>query len=152
MSAIDDGEGMTIGALAEVTGASVRSLRHYEDHGVLSSERGHNGYRRYGTDAVERVVLIRTLLSAGLCMKGVRDALPDVHLDSGTAVPGPELVDRLTWERDRLSRAIGQLESSRAVLEGLIARAGGAVTGEIELLGPPASAQVVRATIRQASI
>jgi DNA-binding transcriptional MerR regulator len=152
MSAIDGGDGMTIGVLAEATGASVRSLRHYEDEGVLTSERGHNGYRRFASDAVERVELVRTLLSAGLCMKGVRDALPDVRLRAGAAVPRVELVDRLRWERDRLTSAIRQLESSRAVLEDLIARAGEDVDGDVAVPRPRASAQIVRATIRQASV
>jgi MerR family copper efflux transcriptional regulator len=57
VSGIDGGDGMTIGTLAEVTGASVRSLRHYEDHGVLTSERGHNGYRRYGSAQVVRATI-----------------------------------------------------------------------------------------------
>lgn len=38
---------LKIGALAQATGVSVRSIRHYDQHGLLASTRAQNGYRAF---------------------------------------------------------------------------------------------------------
>lgn len=38
-------------ALAQATGASVRSIRHYDQQGLLASTRAENGYRAFQTVA-----------------------------------------------------------------------------------------------------
>src|SRR5690242_20640942 len=55
-----------IGELSERTGASVRSLRYYEQQGLLVSSRRPNGYREYPANAVATVETIRALLDIGL--------------------------------------------------------------------------------------
>lgn len=42
-----------IGELAELAGVSVRTLRHYEQIGLLAPKRGENGYRVYGPSEVK---------------------------------------------------------------------------------------------------
>lgn len=56
---------MQIGDLARRSGASPRSLRHYEAAGLLVPHRRVNGYREYLDDAVDRVIRIKALLAAG---------------------------------------------------------------------------------------
>ncbi|MRG58398.1 MerR family DNA-binding transcriptional regulator [Agromyces sp. CFH 90414] len=67
---------MRIGELSERTGASPRSLRYYEQQGLLSSERSLNGYREYASNAVATVETIRALLDIGLPSTLVREVLP----------------------------------------------------------------------------
>lgn len=50
---------------------SARSLRHYEQAGLIASERAANGYRLYEEGAVVRVTNIRYLLDAGLTLDDV---------------------------------------------------------------------------------
>lgn len=57
---------MKIGELAEQTGVSVRSLRHYEKQGLLRPVRLDNGYREYPPYAEEQVKTIRLYLNLGL--------------------------------------------------------------------------------------
>ncbi len=57
---------MQIGELSRRSGASVRSLRHYEQQGLLSSERRVSGYRDYPANAVAIVQNIRSLLEIGM--------------------------------------------------------------------------------------
>ena len=64
---------MRIGELAERTGASPRSLRYYEQRGLLASERTANGYREYGPEAVDRMRNIRLLLESGLTSEDVQE-------------------------------------------------------------------------------
>lgn len=63
---------MLIGELARRSGCSVRVLRHYEQSGLLLSERGENGYRRFDEAAVEHVMRIRVLLRNGFNLDEIR--------------------------------------------------------------------------------
>lgn len=63
---------MRIGELARCTGVTTRALRYYEQRGLLSSARLHNGYREYGPEAETRVRNIRFLLRAGLHTDDIR--------------------------------------------------------------------------------
>lgn len=62
---------MQIGELSALTGASPRSLRYYEEQGLISSARRDNGYRDYGEEALLVVRNVRTLLAAGLTMADI---------------------------------------------------------------------------------
>lgn len=57
-----------IGELAEATGVSTDTLRHYERKGVLHSQRAGNGYRKYSEDALERVRMVRHALAIGFTL------------------------------------------------------------------------------------
>jgi DNA-binding transcriptional MerR regulator len=110
---------MRIGELATETGVSVRALRYYEEQSLLAAERSPSGQRRYADSAVDRVRLIQQLYAAGLPSKSIRDLLPCVVNGDAT----PELLDRLSAERDRIERQIGDLASARDRLDTVIANA-----------------------------
>ncbi|MBB6694619.1 MerR family transcriptional regulator [Cohnella xylanilytica] len=57
---------MKIGELSKATGASVRSLRYYEQKGLLTASRQASGYREYNQLAIEQVNTIQLYLSLGL--------------------------------------------------------------------------------------
>ncbi|PYI53554.1 MerR family transcriptional regulator [Paenibacillus flagellatus] len=56
---------MKIGELARRTGVSIRSLRYYEEQGLLAPVRADNGYRVYSPFAVEQVERIQFYLGLG---------------------------------------------------------------------------------------
>jgi len=64
--------GLLIGELAQRTGASTRSLRYYQQRGLLTASRDRNGYRRYHTEAVDLVTNLRRLLGAGLSVTDIQ--------------------------------------------------------------------------------
>lgn len=66
---------MKIGELAKVTGVSVRSIRYYEQRGLMISTRLPNGYREYNSLAVEQVNAIQFYLSLGLTTEQVSSFL-----------------------------------------------------------------------------
>ena len=82
-STADRHDGLRIGELARRTGASTRSLRHYEQRGLITAHRDHNGYRRYDPDVVHVVHNLRRLLGAGL-------SIDDIH-QFGSCVLAPDL-------------------------------------------------------------
>jgi DNA-binding transcriptional MerR regulator len=116
-----------IGELARATGASTRALRHYEQAGLISSERALNGYRIYDERAVVRVRNIRYLLAAGLTLDDVRVFLPCLDGDVAAAPPSDKglgvALERLavldqriaaqTEARDRLEAAIRERTGER---------------------------------------
>jgi DNA-binding transcriptional MerR regulator len=60
---------LSSGELADSAGVSRDTLRHYERKGVLPRPlRGHNGYRQYPPEALERVQLVRRALSVGFTL------------------------------------------------------------------------------------
>jgi len=63
-------------ALAQQTGVSTDTLRHYERLGLLTAvSRTRAGYRRYRPDQVERVKLIQRALVVGFSLKDLSSAL-----------------------------------------------------------------------------
>lgn len=67
---------MKIGELATLTGVSVRSLRYYEQQGLLEPQRTSTGHRLYTTKHEASVAHIQELLHAGFCSSVIRDLLP----------------------------------------------------------------------------
>jgi DNA-binding transcriptional MerR regulator len=129
---------MLIGELSERTGASVRSLRHYESNGLLIAGRGSNGYREFPASAVETVARIRALLAAGLPVATIRQVLP-CTLDATPRVqPCDVLTATLRGEMRRLETRAAQLDRARTIIAGMLATepAAGPAPGERAVAGP----------------
>ncbi|WP_169980232.1 MerR family transcriptional regulator [Microbispora sp. H10836] len=109
---------MRIGELASQAGVSVRSLRYYEEQGLLTSTRSPSGQRHYTEDEVERVRFIQRLYGAGLSSRTIAEVLPCV--DSPSERNSDEAFERLVQERDRISRHIDELAQARDALDLLI--------------------------------
>lgn len=63
----------TIGDLARRTGLSVKTIRYYADSGIVPpTDRSPAGYRLFGTEAVARLELVRTLRDLGLDLATIR--------------------------------------------------------------------------------
>ncbi|WP_462412866.1 MerR family transcriptional regulator [Neobacillus sp. Marseille-QA0830] len=62
---------MKIGELSRLTGVSIRSLRYYEEQGILIPTRLINGYREYNETAVEQVSTIKFYLNLGLTIEQI---------------------------------------------------------------------------------
>ncbi|MGW4031820.1 MerR family transcriptional regulator [Streptomyces sp. NPDC004838] len=110
---------MRIGELAAQAGVSVRSLRYYEEQGLLSSTRSPGGQRHYTHGEVERVTLIQRLYAAGLSSRTIAELLPCV--DAPSEENSHSALERMALERDRLSAHITDLIRTRDALDGLVA-------------------------------
>lgn len=110
---------MRIGELARRAGVSVRSLRYYEEQGLLTSERSPSGQRHYPEEAVARVVFLQRLYAGGLSSRTIAEVLPCV--DSPSAETADDAFERMVAERERLSAHIDDLLATRDALDELIA-------------------------------
>lgn len=69
-------ETMQIGKLADRTGMSIRSLRHYDEIGLLvPSARTDGGFRLYTSEDEERLLLIRRMKPLGYSLEQMRELL-----------------------------------------------------------------------------
>lgn len=103
---------LTIGALARASGASVRAIRHYENMGLLQSQRGGNGYRLFSHAAAARIRQIRRLLALGFTLDEIH-RFPACVLAADGAPLCPEL-DAVQRARLRdIERQIDALEHLR---------------------------------------
>ncbi|MBR8242450.1 MerR family transcriptional regulator [Burkholderia multivorans] len=106
---------LAIGQLSQLTGASVRSIRHYDEHGLLTSVRASNGYRMFPEKAVTQVKQIQRMIATGFTIDDIR-GFPDCML----LIEGARSCDQITEvQRARLEaieRQIADLEKRRARL------------------------------------
>jgi len=63
---------MLIGELAERAGTSARTLRYYEQHGLVRPRRNANGYRQYDDAELRVVHEIRSLLADGYGLDDIK--------------------------------------------------------------------------------
>ncbi|MGC8918084.1 MerR family DNA-binding transcriptional regulator [Streptomyces sp. PG2] len=110
------GSDMRIGELARATGVSPRSLRYYEEQGLLPSERLPNGYRSTGRRRSGRSPSSRTS-SARACPPGSSGRsfpAPDRSGPRGTAAPSSPASVRCATNWAQQER---QLAGGREILE-----------------------------------
>ncbi|MBB5807823.1 DNA-binding transcriptional MerR regulator [Saccharothrix ecbatanensis] len=120
-SGSQSGERMRIGELAARAGVSVRSLRYYEEQGLLTSTRSAGGQRHYTEYDVERVAFVQRLYAAGLSSRTIIELLPCI--DSPSDENSDAAMERMAKERDRLSAHIEELLRTRDALDTLMATA-----------------------------
>ncbi|RDD83994.1 MerR family transcriptional regulator [Streptomyces parvulus] len=110
---------MRIGELSKRTGVSPRSLRYYEEQGLLTSSRSDAGQRHYPDSTVQRVSLIRQLFDAGMSSRVIASVLPCVDVPDDMDV-AEETFTAMMRERDRIDADMTHLAETRAALEVLI--------------------------------
>lgn len=82
---------MQIGEVSERTGLSLRTIRHYEESGVVApSERSLGGFRLYTEREMRRLTLVRSMRPLGFCQDDVRALLDLLDRLPEPAGPLPE--------------------------------------------------------------
>ena len=106
---------LSIGELARETGASVRSIRHYDEHGLLTSFRTGNGYRAFPPAALTQVRQIQRMIATGFSLAEIR-AFPDCMrmIEGASACPETSAAQRKRLAS--IERQIADLERRRARL------------------------------------
>ncbi|GIH65783.1 MerR family transcriptional regulator [Microbispora siamensis] len=113
---------MQIGEVAERLGLSLRTIRHYEEVGLVVPARTQGGFRLYSEEDVQRLALIRRMKPLGFTLEEMRDLLEITdRLARGDDDPG--LLTRLQlFEKtvaERADRLREQLAMAREFAEQL---------------------------------
>ncbi len=113
---------MQIGEVATRTELSLRTIRHYEETGLVTpSARSQGGFRLYTESDVQRLMVLRRMKPLGFTLEQMRDLLDATdRLDRADPVDGVEretLLERVrTYERDA-RRKIEELRTQLARAE-----------------------------------
>jgi DNA-binding transcriptional MerR regulator len=113
---------MKIGEASRVSGVSARSLRHYEDEGLIIPGRCSNGFRDYCQLTIDRVLVTRPLLESGLPLRLIRQVLPsprDDH-DARTNAVNSEFLHEVQRYRNRLAERVIVLTNQQKALDGYL--------------------------------
>ncbi len=88
---------MRIGEAAERVGLSIRTIRHYEDAGlIIPSARSEGGFRLYTDADLERLAVVKRMKPLGFSLDEMRALLAVLDaLVTADAADRPALLDRL---------------------------------------------------------
>ncbi|GAA4159800.1 hypothetical protein GCM10022286_14810 [Gryllotalpicola daejeonensis] len=124
---------MRIGELSERTGASARSIRYYEQIGLLRSMRLGNGYREFDESAVKTVDTIKTLLELGFPTELIQRVLPCTGEAGPIGQDCGVLMQRVAEIRDEMDAKASRLIDTRDALTSFLAQAEREAEGAVEL-------------------
>lgn len=125
---MNDSEGrhglLHIGAVAERTGLSLRTLRHYDEIGLVTpSQRSEGGFRLYSAEDVERILLIRRMKPLDFSLEQMRELLEVTDALEGPDAPESARRALREFETSALARR-DALERKVAMADEFLARLG----------------------------
>ncbi len=95
------------GQLAEACGVNSETLRFYEKEGLLTPERGSNGYRLYGIGDAKRIRLAQRAVDVGFSLQDVKSWLAgDVAKMEAALVQVERKIDGLERLRKSLRKKL----------------------------------------------
>lgn len=105
---------LRIGEVAARTGLTPRTLRHYDELGLLiPSGRTDGDYRLYSRDDMDRLLAIQHLKSLGLGLAEIQQALDDPSFDAGPLLERhANVVEQRIAEEQTLLRRLRQLQTA----------------------------------------
>ncbi|CAN7160029.1 MerR family transcriptional regulator [Terrabacter sp. LjRoot27] len=104
---------LQIGDVADRTGLSLRTIRHYEEVGLLPEpQRSPGGFRLYSPEAVERLLLIKRMKPLDFTLEQMRDLIEIRDELARPRLPGgrrAELTERLRTYHALVEHQLGRL-------------------------------------------
>ncbi|GAA1879990.1 heavy metal-responsive transcriptional regulator [Streptantibioticus ferralitis] len=112
---------MRIGDLAGESGLTTKTIRYYEQVGLMPAPpRTSGGYRDYPTEAASRLAFIRDAQHAGLTLAEIRSIL--ALRDSGES-PCSHVSDLIDQHLEEINQRMAELRKTRIALRDLAQRA-----------------------------
>ena len=113
---------MKIADVAEASGLSAKTIRYYEDIGLVRPMRGENGYRAFVETDVHKLTFLARARSLGFSIKECRTLL-SLYEDRGRASSDVKALAEAHLRR--IDHKIAELEGLRGTLGHLVARCHG---------------------------
>jgi DNA-binding transcriptional MerR regulator len=112
---------LQIGQVAERTGLSLRTIRFYEENGlVVPTARSEGGYRLYSDDDVARLEVIKRMKPLGFTLEEMQQLLTllaDLE-GAGGGDEGEALLDRLRMFHEAATARVAALREQLIIAEG----------------------------------
>ena len=110
---------LKIGELAHLSGLSVKTIRYYEDIGLLAPtvERSSSGYRLFQSQVLNRLTFIKRAQSLGLSLQEIK---PLLALHDRGELPCPEVKEQLQKKISAIASAMEALKTQQAELQSIL--------------------------------
>jgi DNA-binding transcriptional MerR regulator len=109
----------TVQALGKMAGVSTRTLRYYDEIGILKPARiNSSGYRIYGQNEVDRLQQILFYRELGVSLESIKNILTSPSFDGASALRDHR--EKLLEKREQLDLLIANVEKTIAETEGRI--------------------------------
>ena len=108
---------MNVGAAARRSGLPAKTIRYYEDIGLISPARAGNGYRDYSSDDVHRLAFLRRARGLGFSIEDCRQLMALYRDKSRASHDVRELAKNHVAA---IEEKVRELQSMRATLQTLI--------------------------------
>lgn len=129
---------MRIGEMARLADVSAKTVRYYEDIGLMPEPDRHaNGYREYSAEHLERLRFIKDAQAAGLSLAGAAEILELKSRGESSCAHTAKLLEQRVADVDQ---QIERLLAAKSELVGLLRRSQTLDTGECN---DPARCQVI---------
>lgn len=113
-----DGEPMQIGELAKCANVTVRTIRYYEELGLIEPmKRSEGGFRLYDGMALRRLLLVNTLRALDFPLKDIQDLMNARQRNTIGATAAHKLRDVLGVQLRRTDERIAQYRAIRDDIE-----------------------------------
>jgi Cu(I)-responsive transcriptional regulator len=109
---------MNIGTVSVKSGLPAKTIRYYEDIGLIRPDRRDNGYRDYSTEDVHRLRFLQRSRSLGFSVEECRQLL---SLYGDRARESAEVKAIATTKLGEIERKIAELQGLRDMLQHLVA-------------------------------
>jgi DNA-binding transcriptional MerR regulator len=113
---------MKIGELSRRSGVSARSLRYYEQRGLLAAHRESNGYREYDDSTVSRAETIHLLFGMGFAREVVQSVL--ACTGDAPAISHEALAEQLKVVESELAERIERFTDTHRKIGAFLAQSG----------------------------
>lgn len=133
---------MNIGDVADASGLPAKTIRYYEDIGLVRPARGANGYRDFSTRDAHKLTFLGRARSLGFSIEECRTLVSLYEDRSRASADVKEIAEQ---HRDRITRKIAELEAMRSTLQTLIAHCHGDDRPDCPILDDLAGAETVPA-------
>ncbi|OGD08730.1 hypothetical protein A2397_04185 [Candidatus Amesbacteria bacterium RIFOXYB1_FULL_44_23] len=109
----------TIGQTAKITGLSPKTIRFYEESGVITpATRGENGYRAYTQKSIEELKVLKYARDLGLPLSEIKKLMRGCE-DGNCAHSRNYILDSITNYLKILDDRLGQMQLLRSKLNDL---------------------------------
>jgi MerR family copper efflux transcriptional regulator len=108
---------MNVGAAARRSGLPAKTIRYYEDIGLISPLRAENGYRDYSSDDIHRLTFLRRARGLGFSIEDCRQLMALYRDKSRASHDVREIAKNHVTAIDEKLRELGEM---RATLQTLI--------------------------------
>ena len=129
---------MTIGRLARKSGVTVKTLREYEDMGLIYTVgRSPGNYRLFDEDALWCVNMVAAMRALGLTLSEIKE-LADSYLQRSGRPSGPRFAAALRAARRRITERMNELQATLERIDAFEAANSEALAGRSDFdLGDP---------------